>query len=831
MAADFADIRFVGASDNALPYWIESYVSSTSAIVWVKVASGATAISLIYGNAAATSESNPVQVFEFWEDFATGTLDTGIWATQVSGAGATVAVADGLCSVYGGNSAILQATAAYAFAPGYALRCRFAFPIRSGGAILIGDGELNLAAHIYQDDNFQGAHCYSGTDTPSNTFQQAEHGQTVPSAAYHIYDIARTGGATNVTRHVVDGVLILTSTAVTPDARRFTARTTGVNRIDIDWIAYRKTQAVEPVCTVGTAESNSPGHCTATRYLSGSITETGGHFVRSDTVTASRYIGGSIAGVTNWRSTVTATRYLSGSITVPGTTIPTGYSLIVDGVNYTTSKVINIQVRDRLNQLPRFDFRAHSLDDHDLTHFRANATVVIKYNDITRCEGFIERFDNQQSSHFYDCTGYGVGRYLDYRRSDVPTLFPVGLQGENTVKDIISYVVNTSCGYPTTGANAWNVEGDGGPDLLIYKIQNQKALQHVAQLVDLADMDWRCAMATEGYTLTLNPEATVHTATTLKINRDIIKSEIVTDLSKVSNNIVIQSNDCFGNTILSSIGDYTNVCKVASSETLLKYDAQSGTTLLYVFDHSDFPSSGSCFVSTEVVEYDGKSDPSSANHPHFYGLTTTASHTAYEPVLFRDGFCITGATAPFIDADSGTILVGREQISYASIYSVDATTAMVSGTLSRGVSTTPIYAHGREAPVFDMSYSLASPTSTTSVATFGRKDEVISGLGYQDMNSLDLAAYGVLQRKCGFPTWGQASIVGGDWPTGFATTPKVGDWVYIEDATTTATTMYRITGLDYNQMQGSIIINWGQNEEFAVSDLTKGDIAQNQAMS
>lgn len=510
-----------------------------------------------------------------------------------------------------------------------------------------------------------------------------------------------------------------------------------------------------------------------------------------------------------------------------------GYSFVVDGVDYTTSKIINLTIRDRLNQLPRFDFRAHSLDATDLTHFRANATVRIFYNDVIRCEGFIERFDDQQSNHFYDCTGYGVGRYLDYRRSDIPTLFPVGVQGENTVKDIISYVVNTSCGYPTTGANAWTVEGDGGPDLLIYKIQNQKALQHIAQLVDLADMDWRCSMATatSGYVLTLNPDATVHTATNLKINRDIVKSEIVTDLSKVSNNIVIQSKDYFGNTILSSIGDYTNVCRVASSETLLKYDAQSGTTLLYVFDHADYPDSGSLFVSTEVVEYDGKSDPSSANHPHFYGLTTTASHVAYEPVLFRDGFYITGATAPFIDASSGTIQVGREYISYASVFSVDATTAMVSGTLSRGVSTTPIYAHGREAPVFDLTYSLASPTSTTSVATFGRKDEVISGLGYQDMNSLDLAAYGVLQRKCGFPTWGQASIVGGDWPTAFATTPKVGDWVYIEDATTTATTMYRITGLDYNQMQGSIIINWGQNEEFAVSDLTKGDIALNEAMS
>ena len=74
-------------------------------------------------------------------------------------------------------------------------------------------------------------------------------------------------------------------------------------------------------------------------------------------------------------------------------------------------------------------------------------------------------------------------------------------------------------------------------------------------------------------------------------------------------------------------------------------------------------------------------------------------------------------------------------------------------------------------------------------------------------------------------------LVGGDFPTAFPTTPKVGDWIAIEDATTTTATTYRITGLDYDQMRGTITINWGQNEEFAVGDLKKADIAQNQAMS
>lgn len=505
------------------------------------------------------------------------------------------------------------------------------------------------------------------------------------------------------------------------------------------------------------------------------------------------------------------------------------WTLVVDGETYTSSKFINLTVRDRLNQVPRFDFRAHSLNATDLTHFKAGATVVASYNDIARCEGFIERFDEQQSSWFYDCTGYGVGQFLDHRRSDVPTLYPVGVQGENTVKDIITHIVNTSCGFPTTGTTGWTIQGESGPDLLIFKIQNQKAMEHVAQLVQLADMDWFASFGTEGRVLTLGDASCVtHTATNLKLGRDILMSEEVTDLSKVSNNIVIQSKDYFGNTILSSIGDYTNVCTVASSETLLKYDAESGTTLLYVFDHSDFPSSGSLYVSTESVTYVGKSDPASTLHPHFYGLTTTASHVAYEPVLFRDGFYITGATAPFLDASPGTIRVGREDISYASVYSVDATTACVSGTLTRGSN---YYAHGREAPVFDTTYTLASPTTGTSVATYGRKDEVISGIGYQDMNSLDLAAYGVLRRKCGWPTWGQGVIVGDDFPTAFPTTPRVGDWVIIEEETSTATNLFRITGLDYDMMTGLTKILWGQAEEFAVSDLHKNDEAYNMAMA
>lgn len=863
MAADFSDLRFADTDGATCPYWIESKIDSTVATVWVKIPATST-FYLFYDNDSATSAASGPDVFDLFDDFSVVSLNTSIWDTYSSGAG--IDIADGTLTVTGAATQQRGIKSKTSFGTNYAVRSRCDLPRVQNCPL----GFVNADGNRFTiwSPRASGSEY---TDTYNGTYESKTYTDVTGT---RIKEIRRIGSS-SVKFSIADSVKTIHTVRIPTESclvQYYSYQNAGVGTFD--WIAVRKTQATDPTCTIGTAEANNLTETDCTRYLSASITETGGVYHYTDTVTATVYRNGEIArtlstddvvGATVYRDasipatrtasdtaaatryltitatdhgglisdTLVATRYLSPSITetrnATETITGTGWEMLIDGDLYGTEHFINLQIRDRLNQVPRFDFRAHSLDDDDITHLKAGATIAIYYNGVKRCEGFIERFDEQQSSWFYDCTGYGVGRFLDHRRSDVPALYPVGVQGENTVKDIVTYIVNTSCGYPTAGETGWTIQGESGPDLLIFKIQNQKAMEHVAQLVQLADMDWFASFGEEGRVLTLGDASCVtHTATNLKLGRDIIMSEEVTDLSKVANNIVIQSKDYFGNTILSSIGDYTNVCTVASSETLLKYDAESGTTLLYVFDHSDFPSSGSLYVSTESVTYVGKSDPASALHPHFYGLTTTASHVAYEPVLFRDGFYITGATAPFLDASPGTIRVGREDISYASVYSVDATTACVSGTLTRGSN---YYAHGREAPVFDTTYTLASPTPGTSVATYGRKDEVISGIGYQDMNSLDLAAYGVLRRKCGWPTWGQGMIVGGDFPTTFSTTPKVGDWVIIEEETSTATNLFRITGLDYDMMRGTITINWGASEEYAVSDLKKSDIAMNQAMS
>jgi len=71
MDEDFNDLRFYNSGNVELDYWIETYVASTSAVVWVKVPSvptGGSDITMYYGNSGADTTSNGVNTFLFFDD-------------------------------------------------------------------------------------------------------------------------------------------------------------------------------------------------------------------------------------------------------------------------------------------------------------------------------------------------------------------------------------------------------------------------------------------------------------------------------------------------------------------------------------------------------------------------------------------------------------------------------------------------------------------------------------------------------------------------------------------------------------------------------------------
>jgi len=86
MQADFDDVRFTDNDGNtSLDYWRESYVDSTSAIFWVKVADELNApvtIYMYYGNSSVSTTSNGTATFLFFDDFNDASFDTDKWTVQ-----------------------------------------------------------------------------------------------------------------------------------------------------------------------------------------------------------------------------------------------------------------------------------------------------------------------------------------------------------------------------------------------------------------------------------------------------------------------------------------------------------------------------------------------------------------------------------------------------------------------------------------------------------------------------------------------------------------------------------------------------------------------------
>jgi len=94
-----ADLRFYDENGNKLSYYIESWdKASEQAIVWVKVglipANGQATIKMYYSNSEAVGESNPDQVFDFFDDFAGPTVDTEKWNIGKGNANGRVEIVD-----------------------------------------------------------------------------------------------------------------------------------------------------------------------------------------------------------------------------------------------------------------------------------------------------------------------------------------------------------------------------------------------------------------------------------------------------------------------------------------------------------------------------------------------------------------------------------------------------------------------------------------------------------------------------------------------------------------------------------------------------------------
>lgn len=134
MQPDFDDLRFATSDNIVLNYWLESKTDSSSAKVWVKVLnipSGSSSFYMYYNNSEASSASNGENTFIFFDDFNSGTIDSGKWISACLGNNS-----GGSVSVSGGELVVTARSSCYASCKTVCyVRSTNTFDIRSGYAI------------------------------------------------------------------------------------------------------------------------------------------------------------------------------------------------------------------------------------------------------------------------------------------------------------------------------------------------------------------------------------------------------------------------------------------------------------------------------------------------------------------------------------------------------------------------------------------------------------------------------------------------------------------------------------------------------------------------
>jgi len=255
MNADFSDIRFTSSDGSTeLSYWIESYVASTSAVVWVKVPSlivGATTIYMYYGNSSATTTSSGDNTFAFFDNFTGTSFDSVKWDTQTS------PTVSGGYAVFRSSAAAWQsALSKYAAddARNYEIYARYKLVDNSeqrlfhgwGAALTPASPIVPACSYKYSYDHFYAnyASTYTTVAWVLETWYTTKH--RLDTSYYQTVTLVENGTATNTSAIAFD------STA----HHVFFGLNYGGG--DVDWVFVKKYAATEPTTSLGAEESLSP---------------------------------------------------------------------------------------------------------------------------------------------------------------------------------------------------------------------------------------------------------------------------------------------------------------------------------------------------------------------------------------------------------------------------------------------------------------------------------------------------------------------------------------------------------------------------------------------
>ena len=253
MQTDFDDLR-VTTEDGVtlLDHWIESFITGTSAVVWVEVADNLNTTQIIYmyhGNVGATDASNGVATFPFFDDFDDASINTTLWDTTWLDGGSVVE-AGGIITVDGTDGA-QSLGAKVEFGTGYAYE--YLAKVDEQNTVTLGADERSTDG-TFDGGSYDTADLMFSTVKKWRTSEEGVQDTDARAEDYSTYQrltIARN--AVTDTRFFIGGVLKHTMNTEIPDEDMgvMVYITGASSEAFMNWTFVRKYIVVEPVAMFG----------------------------------------------------------------------------------------------------------------------------------------------------------------------------------------------------------------------------------------------------------------------------------------------------------------------------------------------------------------------------------------------------------------------------------------------------------------------------------------------------------------------------------------------------------------------------------------------------
>lgn len=228
MARDGRDLRFSDASEEPIPFCIESVTQNIIKCI-VKVPALANSICFFYGNGTAKYAGDPAQVFDYWTDF--DTLNLSEWSII---SGSALAAGSTLRISHATQNSLIRSV--QSFPPDTVLEMRVSHPYQNRAIFGFWDVGNNracwLGSHLADTDDY--LHTMNGTTDIS-----VDDGVTRAGAEFHTYGISYLEEGPEF---YVDGEYRGSITTTKPTGNLPIALYSEYNEGDlvVDWVRTRK---------------------------------------------------------------------------------------------------------------------------------------------------------------------------------------------------------------------------------------------------------------------------------------------------------------------------------------------------------------------------------------------------------------------------------------------------------------------------------------------------------------------------------------------------------------------------------------------------------------